>query len=160
MPVKQMTEKIRYFLERKEFLNAGTCDLSGKPNVAPKFLVAVRGNFIYLADYVLGRTYSNLKVNPRISLATVDMDTLVGYQINGKAKIIEKGGEYDRLMGGLRKKTIEYSVSRIIEGVRKEKGHKDFEVNFPERIVVFKVAIEEIVTIYPSGKLQREQMKP
>jgi hypothetical protein len=34
------------------------------PNVAPKLIAKVDNNLVYLVDYVMGTTYTNLKINP------------------------------------------------------------------------------------------------
>jgi predicted pyridoxine 5'-phosphate oxidase superfamily flavin-nucleotide-binding protein len=153
-----LTEEIRYFLENKEFINIATCDFSNRPNVAPKFVVKIEGDFIYLADYVIGRTFENLKVNPRVSLSTVNIDTLVGYQVNGSAEIIDKGAQHRKLLKNVADKQIDFSVKRIIEGVHAEKKYKSFEVTFPEKVVILKIKVEEIVEIGPTGKLARKKL--
>lgn len=150
---------VRGFLQNQEFINIATCDFDNRPNVAPKFLLKIEADYIYLADYVLGRTYRNIRINPLVSIATVNMDTLTGYQINGRAQIIEKDAEYEGLMEEFRKKQIQFSVSRIIEGVHKEARHGIFETSLPERIAVFKIRVEEIVEIIPTGKLKRKRLK-
>jgi len=106
MPIRDLTksknvlgrisEKICHFLAKTEFLNFATCDFSGRPNVAPKFLVKVENNNIYFADYVFGRTFINLKKNPRVSISAINLDTLTGYQINGIARIITGGPEFKK----------------------------------------------------------------
>lgn len=154
-----LTEGIRRFLDKKEFINVGTCDSSGRPNVAPKFLVKVEGNNIYLADYVYGRTFINLKTNPRVSLSTVNLDTLIGYQINGIARIISTGIEFKRLMKEMQTKQVKFSASRLIEGLHKETMYKDFEVTLPEKACIVKVKIKEVAEIGKSGKVERKKYK-
>jgi predicted pyridoxine 5'-phosphate oxidase superfamily flavin-nucleotide-binding protein len=154
-----VTEQIRYFLEKKEFINVGTCDFSGRPNVAPKFIAAVKGSFIYLADYVFGKTFNNLKINPRVSLSTIDLDNLTGYQINGTVRILLKGGnEYKKVLQTMRKKQVDFSVSRLIEGVQREKKYTTFEVTLPEKVCFFKIMVHEIVEIGITGKLLRKHL--
>ncbi len=150
-----ITKEIREYLKSREFINVGTCDFNGRPNVVPKFIVKVDKEFLYLADHVFGRTWENLKLNPRVSLATVNIDTLVGYQINGKAEIIASGDEYNRILADLSKRQIDLSVERVIESVQSEKKGESFELAFPERVVIFKIKAEEVVKIFPTGKLER-----
>ncbi len=146
------------FLEKKEFINVGTCDFSGRPNVAPKFIIKANGNTLYLADYVFGKTFNNLKINPRVSLSTLNLDTLIGYQINGMCGILTKGNEYRKMLREMQKKQINFSVNRLIEGIHREKKYKDFEVTLPEKVCIFKIRIKEIVSIWTSGKLKREKI--
>jgi len=153
-----LSDNIKEFLKKQEFINIATCDFENIPNVAPKFLLKIDNDYIFLADYVIGRTYRNLKINPRVSLSTVNTDTLTGYQINGKVEIIEKGSEYKSLIEEFRNKQIQFSVTRIIEGVQKESKHGSFEASLPERIAIFKIKVEEIVEIVSTGELKRKRI--
>jgi len=153
-----LSDNIKEFLKKQEFINIATCDFDNVPNVAPKFLLKIDNDYIFLADYVMGRTYRNLKINPRVSLSTVNTDTLTGYQINGEVEIIEKGSEYKFLIEEFRNKQIQFSVTRIIEGVQKESKHGSFETSLPERIAIFKIKVEEIVEIVSTGELKRKRI--
>lgn len=150
------------FLKTQEFVNVGTADRQAQPNVAPKFLLKVKPHELYIVDYIMGRTYENLKINPRVSLSVIDMETLVGYRINGKVEMIEKGPVYQSLMKELRIKEVKLSARRILDGVMKEREprHKSYEVAFPDVFVIFKVTIKSILKICPSGKLKRERILP
>lgn len=154
-----ITKNIKQFLENQEFINIATCDFDGHPNVAPKFVLNIGNDYIYLVDYVMGETYQNIKINPKISISTVNTDTLTGYQINGKAQIIETGTEYASFIEEFRKKQIQFSVTRIIEGVHKQAKHRTFETSLPERFVVFKIKLDEIVEIIPTGRLKRKKLR-
>jgi len=147
---------IKEILSKREFVHAATADFDGRPNVAPKFLLKVEDNFIYLADCVIGRTWQNIKINPRVSLSVSDRDTLTGHQINGKVEIIDKGAAYEKLLGELKRQEINLSVERIIEGIQTGTKHKDFELAFPERVIFFKVKVEEVVEIQAAGQLSRQ----
>ncbi len=150
-----LTSEISRFLKEKEFLNIATCDFEHNPNVAPKFLLKIEKDTIYLADYILGRTWRNIKINPKVSLSTVNFDTLMGYQINGFAELIDKGGEYKLLSREVSRRAVHFSVKRIIQAVQSEKKSERHEVSFPEKIAFIKIMVQEIVEIAPSGKLER-----
>lgn len=154
-----ITKKIGEILKKRDFISIASCDFKGRPNVAPKFLLKIEDNFIYLADYVVGRTYENLKVNPRVSLSIMDTDALKGYQINGSVEVIEKGALYDSILDELKNKEISLATERVIKGVQQGQKHESFELSFPERIVLFKIKIEEAIEIDSSGKLQRETLR-
>ena len=153
-----INKNIIALLESKEFISVATCDLESRPNAAPKFLLKVEANHIYLVDYVIGRTFRNLQTNPRISLSFFDHDTLVGYQINGEVLIIDRGSEYQDALNDLARKEIDLSTTRIIDGVIKGQSHQAYEVAASKEFVILKVKAEEIVKMYPSGKLQREKV--
>ncbi|MFH0855359.1 MAG: pyridoxamine 5'-phosphate oxidase family protein [Candidatus Omnitrophota bacterium] len=153
-----MNKKAFELLKNREFVSVATCDLEGRPNAAPKFVLKVDSNFVYLVDYSVGRTSRNLAVNPRISISFMDNDTLMGYQLNGPVELIKKGQEYDALVRDLLQKELELSTRRIIEGVTKGKPHEGFELSLSERFVMFKVKVEEIVEIASSGTLKTEKI--
>ena len=150
-----ITEDLYYFLKTKEFLYIATSNRNGQPYVAPKFLVKVKGDHIYLADFVVGRTCENLKNNSKVSLSIINLDDLMGYQMNGSARIIDDITEFDGIMKDLDQRKLHFSVERVIAGVREGKKHGNFEILFPAKLVVIKIEIEEIVSIAPSGKVER-----
>ena len=153
-----INKNIIALLESKEFISVATCDLESRPNAAPKFLLKVEASYIYLVDYIIGHTFRNLKINPRISLSFFDNNTLVGYQINGKVQIIDRGPEYLAALNDLARKEIDLSTTRIIDGVIKGQAHKTYEVAASKQFVILKVKVEEIVQIHSSGRLQREKV--
>lgn len=146
------------FLKTREYVSVATADFEGNPNAAPKFLLKIDGDFIYLVDYIIGRTWENIKINPKASLSFMDPDSLRGYQLSGTVEIINKGKAYEQILKELTKKKLDFSIKRIIEGVYRGKRHENFEISLPERFVVFKVKIKEVVEISPYGELKREKM--
>ncbi len=56
----------------------------------------------------------------------------------------------------LREKEIELSVDRVVKGVQDGESHKDFELENPERFLVYKVNIEEGCEITPRGVIKQE----
>ncbi|MFA5062900.1 MAG: pyridoxamine 5'-phosphate oxidase family protein [Candidatus Omnitrophota bacterium] len=153
-----MNKKVLELLKAREFVSVATCDLQGRPNAAPKFILKLENNSIYLVDYIIGRTFQNIKVNPRVSISFIDSNALMGYQLNGSVKIIGNGQEYDSLVKDLSRKELELSTRRIIEGVTKGKSHEGFELGMSEKFVILKVKIEEVVEIASSGSLKREKI--
>jgi predicted pyridoxine 5'-phosphate oxidase superfamily flavin-nucleotide-binding protein len=149
-------QQIINILRNRKFIYLATSDFSSRPNAAPKFLLFAEGDFIYAVDYVLGRTYRNLKINPQVSIPLINLDTLVGYQINATAEIIDKGRHFEQLLDKLQQKTIKFSAQRVIAGVQKQKQSKYFEVMLSEVVVIFKMRINEIVKIGPMGSLKKE----
>jgi len=153
-----INKNVKALIESKEFISVASCDLEARPNAAPKFLLKVEANYIYLVDYIIGKTFYNLKVNPRVSLSFFDNNALVGYQINGKVQIIDRGPEYLAALNDLARKEIDLSTTRIIDGVIKGQAHKAYEVASSKQFVILKVKVEEIVQIQSSGTLQREEV--
>ena len=153
-----INKNVKALIESRDFISVATADLENRPNAAPKFLLKIQGNFIYLVDYIVGRTYHNLMVNPRVSLSFFESATLTGYQINGHVEIIDQGVEFNTVLNELRVKEIDLSTKRVIDGVTKGKVHQAYEVTIPEEFVILKVKVEEVVEMSPSGMLKREQV--
>ncbi len=149
---------VKALIESRDFISVATADLNNRPNAAPKFLLKIQGDFIYLVDYIIGRTYENLKINPQISLSFFDSSTLIGYQVNGRVEIIKSGAEYATVLKELQAKEIDLSTKRVIEGVTRGKAHQTYEVAIPEKFVIFKVKVDEIVEMSPRGTLKREKI--
>lgn len=156
-----LTEIINESLKNREFITVATCDLQARPNSVPKLLLKVEGDFIYLVDYTIGRTYDNLKVNPRACLSFVNTDTLKCYQINGDVEIISQGKLYGEIAGQVSQKQINLSIERVLMGVSSGKSHQNFELLVAsKKFVVFKIKMEEVVQVDYGGAVIREKARP
>jgi predicted pyridoxine 5'-phosphate oxidase superfamily flavin-nucleotide-binding protein len=149
-------EKVLERIKLRKFVAVATSDRAGVPNSAPKLLLKIDGKAVYLVDYSIGKTHENLKINPQISISFIDGDSLFGYKLEGKAEIIEKGKVYEECLNELKERELELTIERVIEGVRAGKPHKVFEVEIPERSLVYKVKIEAGSEITPWGEIKRE----
>jgi len=149
-------KKALELLKAREFITVATADKRGKPNAAPKFVLKVNDRTVYFIDYSIGKTFENIKTNPEVSLSFINIHSLIGYRLNGKVEIIEKGEIYDECLKDLREKEIELSVERIVKGVKDGKSHKGFELEIPERFLVYVVKIEEGCEISLRGEIKRE----
>lgn len=155
--MKIITKAIE-LIKKVEFVVLATADAAGKPNSAPKFLLKADGLTVYLIDYSIGRTAENIKANPRVSLSFIEMDSLMGYRLNGEARIVRDGGAYDDCMKELREKQVDLTSKRIIEGVRKDRSFKTYELSLSDRILIYKIDIKEGCGIWLSGEIERESV--
>jgi uncharacterized protein len=152
-----LTKTILEQLKHREFISIATCDLKGRPNAASKFILKIEGGFIFLVDYIIGKSYENLRANPRVSLSFANTESLKSYQINGSVELIENGPVYEAIAKELIQKEISLSTDRIIKGVSSGKHHENYEVAIPEKFVIFKVKIEETVEMPYGGGVKREK---
>ena len=150
-------EMIEKLLTSREFINLATADKSGAPNAAPKFLLKFEKPFIYLIDYSFGRSYDNLRTNPKASLCFMDLDNLEGYRMSGPVELIENGEEFDKLSKEFQRKTLRLTADRVIEGSRTGKRYEHFELEIPDRFVVIKFRNEEWTKIGTRGEFFRER---
>lgn len=148
-------KELANLLAKREFISVATCDFKGRPNAAPKFLLKVDGNRLYLVDYTIGTTWQNLKANPRISLSLIDIPRLRGYQINGSVKIISKGKVYEKMHKEMTEKEIVLTAQHIIDEIRGHAAHETFEVLINEKFAIFEVHVDEVVEMGIQGELKR-----
>ncbi|MFH0876935.1 MAG: pyridoxamine 5'-phosphate oxidase family protein [Candidatus Omnitrophota bacterium] len=142
------------FLTQGKFVNIGTCNLERMPNVAPKPVLHIKDDTIFLIDYVMGRTYTNLSKNPRASLSFMDESTLTGYQLSGPVTILENGEEFRELSEEFQKIKTDLLVERILLNVRAGRKSTAPQQTLPERFAVLKFKVLEIVEIASSGVLR------
>ena len=152
MLIKEVTKS----LKTEKFLNIATTNLDNRPNVAPKFLLKIENDLIYLVDYVKNTTLKNIKINPKVSMSFVNPNNLKDYQINGVAEVVDKGAAYIELLKEYSKKQVEFSTQRLISSLHDKKARKSFEVEFPSDVAILKVKINEAVGIGLKGNLERE----
>lgn len=152
-----IAHEITDILSYLKFLFIATVSANGEPNVAPKLIIAVKKNCIYLGDFVVGKTWVNLNNNPHVSVSFLSTDNLTGYQIGGSVELLSEGPEYDEGMSKIKEQEAGFLADLIIDGIQKEKKHDDTELTFPERVVIYKVNIAEVVKICATGKLIREK---
>ena len=152
-----ITSGIRTLLSREKFIFVATANAESEANIAPKILIKVDGDDIYLADYVLNKTFKNLKINPQVALGIVDKITFAGYQLKGKAEVLVSGTMHEKLTSELQDKVIELTVETVIRGVRQGQKQRVQDVSFNDQVAIFKVSVFEVVEIAPSGAMKRMQ---
>lgn len=113
---------VKFSDEIKDFLKnhlayVATVNEKGIPNVVPKGDIAILDdNQIVFADLYSHQTKKNLIKNPNIAVTVVNPAGYKGYQLKGKAKIIERGKAYNALSeqisegGQLRHPNAKYAV--------------------------------------------------
>lgn len=93
----KITQQVKDFL-KDQLAYVATVDAKGTPNVVPKGDMAVLGdNVLVFADLYSHQTKSNLKGNPNIAVSVVNPAAYAGYQLKGKAEIIQRGIAYNKL---------------------------------------------------------------
>lgn len=141
------------------FITVATCNSAGEPNAAPKLLLKVEKNTVYLVDVPFGRTWENLKENGNIALSFVDAETLKCYQMKGSVTVIDAGSVHEKMGDELNKKLERLTVTRIIEGMRRERAYKNFIIEVSKEFVVFKVKINDVVEFGMPERLRGHPLK-
>ena len=151
-----ITDEIAELLGKREFVSVGTVAPDGEPNTVPKFFFRAKGDFIYLIDYVIGKTVINLEKNPRVSVSFMDMTSLEAYRLNGTAKMIREGKVFEKILKEWDKKLIKMATTRVIEGVQSGKSHGHYELEMGVKFIVLKIKIENVVKIGRRGDIWKE----
>ncbi len=156
MDNKLFTRSIINFLRSQRFLFIGTSDKRGRPHTSAKPLLKISDNYIYLVDFVVGRTYKNIKRNPKVSLSAVDIEKAIGYQLYGSAEVVDKGEEFRRLSGEMSSKQVKLATERVIQGVRKSTSSLVDALISLKTVSILKIRIKEIGQIKPNGDITRD----
>jgi uncharacterized pyridoxamine 5'-phosphate oxidase family protein len=152
-----IAKRLQELFKNTRFIYLATSDLQGTPNAVPKYLLKIEGDALYVVDYVFGRTWKNIKVNPRVSIPVMNSETLIGYRVNGLLDIVKERKEKSLLVKEFSAKTVKSSVQKVIDAVRSQTPHRNFEVIFPDKAVIYKIKVLEVTDIGPTGKLVREK---
>jgi len=92
----KLTQEMKGLIENQKVTFVATADKKGKVNVSPKGSIYVADDdTLAFADLYSKKTRENLKVNPHISLAVVDLKGISGYQFKGKGELLEEGDLYN-----------------------------------------------------------------
>jgi len=74
-----------------------TATKEGVPNVVTvAFGQVLSRDEILLVDVFMKKTEANIKANPQVAVAIWDMESMVGYQFKGDARIEASGGVFDK----------------------------------------------------------------
>ena len=77
MKIAKLTEEMEDLIERQRICFVATADQRGRVNVSPKgSIFVVDDETLAFADLYSQKTRANLKVNPNIALAIVDLNVL------------------------------------------------------------------------------------
>jgi len=151
------SELISKVLAGKEVVFFASANKQAVPNVAPKVVVKIDGNFVYLVDFLYGRTWENLKDNPRGAVSFQDERTLNSYVMRGEVVLITAGKEFENIIQDLERKQVSIAVERVVQGIKRGIKHADVAFFLPENGVVMRMRVEEVVEITPQGKLKHEK---
>jgi uncharacterized protein len=94
-----------------------TVDADGQPNVSPKEIFCIAGHDLFLvADIASPNTILNLRAQPRVSVAFVDIFRQHGWKLKGTADLIEPDDSRFAEMGAeiLAKAGPDFRVRRLI----------------------------------------------
>lgn len=146
-------EIFQHFTEEKQNLkvvSVASCDLQGKPNSAPKMLIDIaEPNLVFFLDYKFTQTYTNLQINPQLSLSFMNDAAFTGYRMTGVGQILESGPEFEAVKKCWDKRVIAYETDRIIQRIRGGFSTKASESSLPKNFVIVKFTSKEASVVKP-----------
>jgi uncharacterized pyridoxamine 5'-phosphate oxidase family protein len=149
--MQRLADGIIHFFQEQGFAIVSTIDGNGGPHNSCKGIVKINQNgLIYLFDLYKGKTYKNLKINPRMSISAVDEHKFIGYCLKGRAKIVKTDKLKPHILSAWDKKITSRISRRVIKNIQGEKGHPrhpEALLPKPEYMVVMKV--KEVVNLTP-----------
>ena len=109
--VARLPRKVAEFVAWERVCRVATAGEGGMPHLVPVCHVLANGR-IYFGSGNDGRKVANIRENPRVTV-TVDVysdhwGTLRGAMIQGRARVVEPGGEFRRLRRLLYRKYPQY----------------------------------------------------
>ena len=146
-------EIFQHFMEENQNLkviSVASCDLQGKPNSASKMLVNIaEPNLAFFLDYQFTQTYSNLQINPQLSLSFMNDTNFTGYRMTGIGHVLESGEEFEAAKRCWDKRVIAYESDRIIQRIRGGYSTKNSESSLPKNFVIIKFTSKEAAVVKP-----------
>jgi predicted pyridoxine 5'-phosphate oxidase superfamily flavin-nucleotide-binding protein len=94
-----LTEDMKRVVERQRLGFVATVCPDGTPNLSPKGTVCVLDDDrLMFADLRSPGTIANLRMNPGVEVNVVDPFVRKGYRFKGRAEVLERGADFERLV--------------------------------------------------------------
>lgn len=149
--MKRLSGGIIHFFLNQGFVIVSTVDKKGMPHNACKGIVKIQKNGkVFLLDLYLGKTFTNLKSNPRISITAVDEHSFRGYCLKGRANIVFPDKFTNDLMKVWDERITSRLTQRVIKNIHEDKGHSRHpEALLPTPQYMIAIDIQEIIDLTP-----------
>jgi len=151
--MKKITEDVIYLFCKQGFVIVSTLDSEGSINCAAKGIAGIEeGGKVYLLDLYQGKTFSNLKQNPTISITAVDEDEFSGFTLKGTAKIVDREKIKEHIIAKWEEKVVQRVSKRVIGHIRKEKKSLHHpEAIFPLPQYLIEVDVDNVIDLTPKN---------
>jgi len=92
----KITEEMKEVIKKAKGFAIATATKEGEPNVVPMgFGTVISDDEILLAKIFEGKTFDNMRANPKVAISVWDMGGPKGYQFKGVARIETSGKTFD-----------------------------------------------------------------
>lgn len=147
-----ISDDIKHLLNKQHVTIVASIDNGGTIHTSAKGVLEVdtKGK-IFLLDLYKGRTYTNIRRNPRVTLTSIDEQRFKGYSIRGKAKIVKEDTIPKNKLEIWHNRLATRIARRLIRHVREElPGHEGIpEARFPLPKYIIEISVEAIVDLAP-----------
>jgi hypothetical protein len=145
-------------LKSEKYISIATSDWRGNPHISTKIVFEVEPSFLYLVDQAVGRTSNNIKRNRRVALSIINKEEQLCYRIYGLAKLLVKGREYNNLIKTFDVRKVQYAALRVVEGVRRGRKHKKFDLVQASATVIIKVKMKKVIKMNLLGSKEEKNL--
>jgi len=120
---------IKQFIEEQGVIVIGSVGSNNLPNVSPRIFFEVSDEVIYWLDFFKHKSYKNFQINPWVTLAVFNKESLKGYQFRGTVSFITDEPIKSNIRKSIIKKTIKQNFSdKIQKLIEKEANLIQFEI--------------------------------
>ena len=150
--MKELTRSVVNLLYNQGFVIVSTIDPKGGIHCSAKGIVDVDKNKVYLVDLYKAVTFSNLKLNPTVTITVVDEAEFIGFALKGTAAIVERKDLEGRIVKKWEQRLVGRISKRVIKNIKKDKGSSLHpESRFPQPQYLIQVEVKEAVDLTPSN---------
>ncbi|MBL7131921.1 MAG: pyridoxamine 5'-phosphate oxidase family protein [Candidatus Omnitrophica bacterium] len=151
--MRKITEDIIHLFHKQGFVIVSTLDVRGSIHCSAKGIAGIEAEGkVYLIDLYQGKTFSNLKQNPTISITAIDEDEFSGFTLKGKARIVDREGIKDHIIASWEEKVVQRVSRRVIGHIKKEKKSLHHpEAIFPHPQYLIEVDVDSVVDLTPKN---------
>lgn len=114
-------EEVKKIIGEQRVGFIATATKQGIPNISPKgSLRPLDDETLIFAVINSPHTRDNLKVNPSVSVAVFDSQARKGFQLKGKAEILEEGPLFEQVAQGLSKRFPQLAPTQCVVKIKVE----------------------------------------
>jgi len=149
--MKKLNDELINFFQGQGCVIVSTIDKNGFVHSACKGIIKINHNGkIYLLDLYKGRTFENLKQNPRISITAIDEHKFIGYCLKGRAQMVTEAKLHSDIIKAWEDRITNRLTRRLLKNIREEKGHpRHPEILLPQPEYLIAMEVEGVVDLTP-----------
>lgn len=147
-----LSRDIIHFFQNQEFAIVSTLNSDNKIHCSAKGIIEIEPEGkMYLIDLYRSITLKNLQNDPTISITAIDSHQFIGYTLQGKAEIVERGKIKESAIAIWEQKIIKRISNRVIKNIKVDRaGFHQPEVKFPTPKHLIEVTVESVVDLAPA----------